>query len=229
MKLAELALGALVLGASSTAYAHLRIESHTARHSSSEQKVGPCGSGDSERGSMVYTYEPGETITVEIDEYIAHPGYFRVAFDDDGDDDFASPKSIDPPSLMDNDTVLMDGLDMHDSGGGKRSWEVELPDVECDNCTLQVIQVMLDKPPYDPQDTGAFSNDIYYACIDLELKREGGSEPSEPDASGGNGPDEAGLGEETVDGGVAATAYRGSAVRVRRCRTRRRRRQNSQP
>jgi hypothetical protein len=175
MKKTELALGILILAASSTAQAHLKVLSHTARHTQSDQKTGPCGKANSQRGTKVYTYAPGETIPVEIDEYIAHPGYFRISFDEEGQDDFVSPKTIDPPSLMDNDAVLMDGLDMHESGGGKRSYKVKLPDVECSKCTLQIIQVMLDKPPYDPQDNGAFSNDIYYACLDIELKRSGGS------------------------------------------------------
>jgi MYXO-CTERM domain-containing protein len=172
MRIAELGLCALLLAVTSEAHAHLRVESHMSRLTQSDQKVGPCGKANSTWGATkTYSYAPGETIKVEINEYIAHPGWFRISFDKDGDDDFKSPKSIDPPSFMDNAAVLMDNLDMHQSGGGKRSYDVKLPDVECEKCTLQVIQVMLDKPPYDPQDTGAFSNDIYYACIDMQLKR----------------------------------------------------------
>lgn len=175
MRIVQLALCALLLAFASEAHAHLRIESHTSRLTQSDQKVGPCGKANSTWGATkIYSYAPGETIKVEINEYIAHPGWFRISFDEDGDDDFKSPKSIDPPSFMDNDAVLMDNLDMHQSGGGKRSYDVKLPDVECEKCTLQIIQVMLDKPPYDPQDTGAFSNDIYYACIDMQLKRAPG-------------------------------------------------------
>ena len=164
-----------VLCAANGASAHINLASHDGRNGN--QKLGPC-EGEA-RGGMVYTYEPGETITVAVDEYIPHPGWFRIAFDADGEDDLLPPSSIDPPEFDVNDAVLMDNLDPHDSGGGMRSWEVTLPDVECDNCTLQVIQVMLDKLPYDPQDTGAFSNDIYYRCIDIELVRSE-TEPEMP-------------------------------------------------
>lgn len=43
---------------------------------------------------------------------------------------------------------------------------MQLPDVECDNCTLQAIQVMYDKPPYVTP-----GNDLYYQCADLVLRR----------------------------------------------------------
>jgi hypothetical protein len=88
----------------------------------------------------------------------------------------------------------MDVLDMHQRGGGKRSWKVKLPDEECEDCTLQVIQVMLDKLPYDPQDNGALSNDIYYACLDVVLKRKGAaaSDAAVADASEQPAPRDAG-------------------------------------
>jgi hypothetical protein len=62
------------------------------------------------------------------------------------------------------------------------TFEVDLPDIECDNCTLQIIQVMTDPfpihAPYDPSPT---SDDIYYQCIDLVLKPGGGDTPDPPD------------------------------------------------
>ena len=111
MKSAKLILGTLLLIAPSTAQAHNSIVSHTSRHTSADQKVGPCGRADTQRGSKVYTYEPGETIAIEISEDIPHPGWFRIAFDNDGTDDLLPPKSIDPPSFMDSDAVLADNLD----------------------------------------------------------------------------------------------------------------------
>jgi len=42
--------------------------------------------------------------------------------------------------------------------------------VECDNCTLQIIQVMTEaeKAPYEPSADDA--DDLYYQCIDLRLQ-----------------------------------------------------------
>ena len=63
---------------------------------------------------------------------------------------------------------------------GTLSYDLTLPDVECDNCTLQLIQMMTDKPPYTT-DTG--SNDIYYACVDLVLSGSApDAGPGAPDA-----------------------------------------------
>jgi len=71
-----------------------------------------------------------------------------------------------------NETVLLDNLDPHVRGPKKTyTWQVKLPEVTCDNCTLQVLQVMTDAfpihAPYDPSYTG---DDLYYQCIDLVLK-----------------------------------------------------------
>ena len=185
---------------SPAAYAHIDILSHITRHGRDEIKNGPCGMTDSERGTNIYTYEPGETITIEVEEYISHPGYFRIAFDDNGDDDFLNPQSVDPVNcdctddpgdhcgesdFYNNDAVLMDNLEPHnpaDYSAVVWTFEVELPDIECDNCTLQFIQVMTDSfhAPYDPSPT---SGDIYYQCIDLVLKEETGgiADPSPED------------------------------------------------
>jgi hypothetical protein len=51
---------------------------------------------------------------------------------------------------------------------------VTLPDLECAACTLQLIQVMTDKPPYDGLD------DFYYQCADLVLTRTPGAPPPPP-------------------------------------------------
>lgn len=202
-KLTTVTLTGTLLFATS-AHAHIDIMSHDSRPGGN-QKVGPCEGVP--RGSSVYTYEPGETITLEISETIPHPGWFRVAFDDDGEDDLLPPASIDPPAYYVNDAVLMDELDKHDQRGlgGTHTWSVTLPDVECDNCTLQVIQVMLDKLPYDPNETDfIFSNDLYFRCIDVVLKRS----DSAPDPA----TDPASAMEPTPEGGEPTTDPAGNGM-----------------
>jgi hypothetical protein len=119
----------------------------------------------------VTVLEPGASLTVTWDEYVDHPGHFRISFDADGDDDFVDPPCLSGCNtrnpaieLYSNDTVLLDGI--ADTIGGQSSASVTLPDVECERCTLQVIQVMYDKPPYVSP-----GNDIYYQCADLVLRR----------------------------------------------------------
>jgi hypothetical protein len=159
---------AIVLSAS----AHIGLEYPPSRYGPNILKSPPCGLGGGQRTNNVTTLEPGTTIDIVWDEYIDHPGHFRVAFDADGDDDFVEPACLSGCStrsptieLYSNEAVLLDGIaDTPDGGhGGAR---VALPDIECDNCTLQVIQVMYDKPPYRlPGD------DLYYQCADLVLHR----------------------------------------------------------
>ena len=171
------------------ARAHFAVDlsdTHVSRHGPGEIKSPPCGRPDSERGENVHTHAPGETIHLSWVEYVGHPGYYRIAFDDDGEDDFVNPASIAPagrtcaegePNCGDGDfynnaTVLIDDFGRHDdSPSGKRyAVDVKLPDVECDNCTLQIIQLMTEasKAPYDPAAEDA--DDLYYQCIDLRLQ-----------------------------------------------------------
>ncbi len=159
--------GLLVTLMSGAAGAHLHVTSPSAR--SELLKQGPCGGGAGQaRGEVVHTFRPGQTITVVWDEFVDHPGHFRVSFDADGQDDFVDPASF--TDVSGNATVLIDGI--ADRKGGSYSQEVTLPDVVCDSCTLQVIQVMSDKPPYGD------GNDLYYQCIDVVL-----SEDAEVDAT----------------------------------------------
>jgi len=172
------------VGFSSLAHAHLALVSHDSRYGggSAEIKQGPCGISGMGRSANVYTYESGTTITVEWNEYIDHPGHFRIAFDDDGDDDFTKPPCLSncdsrsmvigvAPADYTDPTVLIDGI-ASTTEGGRTSYDVTLPDVECNNCTLQVIQVMTDKPPYEPSG----GNDLYFQCIDLVLRRGTGTD-----------------------------------------------------
>ncbi len=189
-------VAALLWGVSlspSGASAHLGLDAPASRYGPEELKPGPCGLAGGARTSNVTYYEPGETIEVRWNEYVDHPGHYRIAFDDDGDDDFVDPATM--MELYSNETVLLDGIE--DEGGGDYVVMVTLPDVECDNCTLQVIQMMYDKPPYTTP-----GNDIYYQCADLVL-RAGGA----PD--GGTTPDAGTPDAGTMDGGAGGMAGSG--------------------
>lgn len=155
----------LAMSGMPVAHAHIDLTSHQSRHGRDLIKQGPCGMRGGERSENVYTYAPGETIMLEWDEFIPHPGYFRISFDSDGHDDFEDP--ADYFDYFTNEAVLLDGLHQHERSAPGTIWqqEVTLPDIECDNCTLQVVQMMTDKPPYV-----VGTNDLYYNCIDLVLQ-----------------------------------------------------------
>src|ERR1041384_5363207 len=174
------------------ANAHISLEQGGTHNSSfgpnADIKFAPCGpQGDPVHPrTSVYTYAPGQTITLSVKETIAHPGYFRIAFQRDGDNLYIDPQSIDPldsqrsvsgsgcvsdrfggqrilpcPKCMPGTTpadlcgttdfmntrdvntniVLMDNLDPHIQAPANpiHTWQVTLPNIECANCTLQVI------------------------------------------------------------------------------------------
>jgi hypothetical protein len=153
------------------------------------QKEGPCGSAGSTRGPA-QTYQPGATLTVEWDETVDHPGHYRVAFNLDGD---AFPL---PNTSADNfPSVLVDQI-ADRSGGGLYSQEVTLPDVECDNCTLQLMQIMTTVEPY---------NSFYFQCSDIILS----SSAPGPDAGAGTDP-----GGDLNGGCSAAQSSKGSVLFV---------------
>lgn len=174
-----LALLGLVLLAS-PASAHISLLEPTARYDGSlpmGSKACPCGVGDSnrlcdipgdrsdpDRSNNVTVLEAGATVTLRFDEYVGHTGRYRVAFDDDGadHDDF-------------NANILEDIVDPmgNDGNAGGSIWEitVTVPDVICDNCTLQLVQMMdgdTSAPVLDPAGRSS-----YYQCADIEIVAPG--------------------------------------------------------
>lgn len=173
-----LASFALSWFATTSALAHIQLDLPLVRYANDFGEINkscPCGAGDGtptcESGvtsdpnrdeARVTELAPSSTIVVRWRETVGHTGRFRVAFDDDGADlaDF-------------NAQILADIADPSD-GGGERSVEVTLPSIECDNCTLQLIQDMNNNdrdPVLDP--TG---DATYFQCADLTLREGAASE-----------------------------------------------------
>jgi hypothetical protein len=137
------------------------------REPNSNVKQGPCGQEVNGRTDQVSVHEPGETIEVTWVETTNHRSYYRVAFDVEGDDAFPTflgngvgTEGIDPRDACPVDDRVILAYDMADGAGGGHTLKVRLPDVECERCTLQVIQFMYDTGrPY------------YFQCADLVLRR----------------------------------------------------------
>lgn len=189
---------ALLVSLAGSAVAHIELLAPTKRVSG--LKTGPCGERDSVRGDAVCEFRPGATITVAWDETIDHPGHYRIAFDEDGDDDFFDPASFE--DVSGGPGVLLDGIGDRDVGDDIRyTQEITLPSIECDNCTLQVVQVMTDKAPYGD------GNDLYYQCADIVLSASAPEVPAAgctADEGPGGGADGAD-GDGAEDGGCAMT------------------------
>ncbi len=168
-----------------TADAHIRMTFPTNRYGD-EQKSEPCGRAGGARSGNVNVFEPGETITIEFTETIDHPSHYRVSFDSDGDDDFCYPASMD--DFFTCDTVVLDNI--ADAPAAAQTIEFTFPDIECENCTLQVVQVMYDKASIWGD------NDLYFNCADIALRA---ADPNAPDAGTTPDPDP----EVGGDGGCA--------------------------
>jgi hypothetical protein len=195
MRLALAAIG--LLAYSAPAHAHIAMTSPAPREEA--QKSGPCGTTGSPRGTKVTTFQPGQTITVEWDETVDHPGHFRLAFDDSGSDSFQNPNRPDdnfPQTLADQITDR--------SGGGHYSQQITLPNISCTNCTLQLMQIMTTAVPY---------NSFYYQCADLVIGGDVDPGPTEPTETEGGC-----AAGSSVQGLAAGIAVLGLALRRRRRR-----------
>jgi hypothetical protein len=252
MNLSMVVLSALV-GASALsavpAHAHINMDG-VLKDRGGNQKTPNCGGVP--RSAKPYEFEPGATIALGVDEFVYHDGYFRISFDDDGEDGFKDPQSIDPlnPNRYgpgkkcqgtaadrcgksdfcsvvseDGPTVLWDNLDPHVTptgvGSKKWAWTVTLPNIECENCTIQVMQVMED-PVGDAHGPFDGKSDLYYKCIDVKLKKGVGKTPGTVDTVPSNKgidclkakPSDGATSE--ADGGVATSSDAGKPISARR-------------
>jgi uncharacterized protein (TIGR03382 family) len=207
---------ALVVMPIGVASAHIHLTyplSRTDEPAGNMQKSEHCGAAPG-RTNRVSTFRPGETITVTWAETIGHPGWFRVAFQPNGETfgippvgntgcrypvvqpcennapgNFPSTAGQEGPDANNGSIVLKDMI-----ADGMLSQSITFPNMECTNCTLQLTQVMTDKFPYTDD---AASDDIYFNCADITLSNTapmvdagvpsdgGGGSNNGGDASGG--------------------------------------------
>ncbi len=188
-------LGLALLALAPSADAHIRLLEPQPRYEITGFDTGikscPCGLGSSNRtcnlttdasdsdgrSENVLRVEAGSQLMLRFDEYVDHTGSFRVAFDPDGADmaDF-------------NDNILVPIVaDPANTGG--QIWEipVTVPDMTCDNCTLQLIQAMHGDTTTPVADPASLST--YYTCVDLEIVPPGtlGEEGMEGEPTGAAG------------------------------------------
>ncbi|HEY0707962.1 MAG TPA: SCE4755 family polysaccharide monooxygenase-like protein [Polyangia bacterium] len=185
------AVGACSLMVSSPALAHITMTFPMPRTQAGNGQQGPapCGTLGARKPNM---FRPGETITVKWTETIGHPGHFRLAFDNDGMDGFQDPTSFTDIQTVPVAPVMADGIFKHTNSPSNvmREFQVTFPNVTCQNCTLQLLQMMTDKPPFGP----GGGDDFYRQCADIVL--------AGAPASGGD----AGTDGPSADAGVSVDA-----------------------
>ncbi len=164
------------------------------------QKIGPCGgnpdgNNDDILTGVVTEVTGGSKLHLKVQETIFHSGHYRVALAVNSRRELpADPTAVEkyterglysvwgviqsPPQIP----VLADGLFRHYPEGDQRAsfrpetpmdpWEadISIPNINCEKCTLQVIQFMADHV-YNRH--GGYS---YHQCADLKIT----ADPSKP-------------------------------------------------
>lgn len=156
------------------------------------QKLGPCGGTSANAGTptgVVSAVVGGSKLPIKVQETIYHPGFYRVAL---------AVKSLDelPPdpvtitretpkgpwsisaAIQSNPQmpVLADGLFSHRTRPASGTQlppfetEVDLPNINCEKCTVQIIQFMED---HGYNKDGGYT---YHHCADLKIT----ADPAKP-------------------------------------------------
>jgi hypothetical protein len=220
-------LACALLFSAGSAHAHIKMLKPTSwlkddATGGAQEKKGPCGPGEYDGllgqtntpSGVVTEFKGGEEITVEWEETIDHPGYFRVALAENRADlkdptvpfTDMSKCNVDHSKIPTgpHDNVLADGILIASSAGSRPghpsySYKVTLPNKPCEKCTLQLIQFMENHAP----------GCIYYHCADIKIT--GGS------AGGGDaGTSDAGAADAGTPGAQvdASTATRDSGSTI---------------
>ena len=188
----------LMMAVQTATYAHFKLLEPTSWLVESDrgdpQKAGPCGGSNTDWGKPSYAISKavgGQKLHLKIQETIYHPGHYRVALA------VNSPTELPPdPQTTTRDTekgpqsvsaaiqspppipVLADGLFVHavrpTGTAAPFETDVQLPNISCRKCTLQVVQFMAEHAFNNP---GGYS---YHHCAELQITRD----PAKPADAG---------------------------------------------
>jgi hypothetical protein len=179
----ELLLAATLSLAATTASAHFKLLEPASWIEEDDrgdpQKLAPCGGtldNPGARSGAVTEVTGGQMLKVVVDETVYHPGHFRIALARRAnwlpDDPFATMQETERglrsvSAVIEADPgppLLVDGLWPHNERfTGIRETEVQIPNIDCEGCFLQVIQFMAEHPGFRE---GGFS---YHHCAILNI------------------------------------------------------------
>ena len=143
-----LAIAAMMTAPSGFSHARLKPGNPLAlRNTDPGNKVAPCGPATARNPNPTYI-KPGATVTVQFEETIQHPGRFIFSFSQANDQNMQQ--------LM----VVPDNQDDPNNLPHQYSVTLTMPNIECEACTIQMIQVMTENPN-NPTN--------YYSCADIKL------------------------------------------------------------
>src|SRR4051794_35835898 len=158
----------------------------------------PCGPTDA-LSNVVTPVMGGSKLTLKINEFVSHPGFYRVALSiksrselpvdnvvKDASGMILLPTSKGTSATAEYQTnpvfpVLADNLFPHTSGS-MFSGDITLPNVNCDKCTLQVIEFMASHGS-----NGDKAGFFYHHCADLKITADTSKPVFDPTAGSGAG------------------------------------------
>jgi hypothetical protein len=179
-------VGAVLVSNSAVTRAHFKLLEPASWLVSNDrgdpQKAAPCGGDLKDKGTpsnVVGKAIGGQKIHIRVLETIYHPGHYRVALAVNSRDELPpdpvtttrdtekGPRSVwavvqSPPQKP----VLADGLFPHYTRPSQPQTfetDIELPNVNCAKCTLQIVQWMADHGLNNP---GEYT---YHHCADLQI------------------------------------------------------------
>lgn len=154
------------------------------------QKLAPCGGTIADAGTRTGTVteiQGGTALKIVVEETVYHPGHFRIALARRPnwlpDDPVVTTKETERGRRSESAVIesspgapiLVDGLwEHHERFTGMRETEIEIPNIDCEGCILQVIQFMAEHPGVRE---GDFS---YHHCAVLNIT----ADPAKPAAEG---------------------------------------------
>jgi hypothetical protein len=190
-RLAGCALVSVLLAVPPVVHAHFKLLEPASWIVESDrgdpQKAAPCGADPkAEMSKAIGKAIGGSKLHLKVLETIYHPGHYRVALAVNSRDELPpdpmtferttekGPRSVwaviqSPPQIP----VIADGLFQHYTRpASQQTYEadVQLPNINCPRCTLQVIQFMAEHAYNQP---GGYS---YHHCADLQIT----ADPSKP-------------------------------------------------
>ena len=193
-------LAASSLLVTANARAHILLDEPPPLTDNDDAKQAPCGCifGSAELPCSATfettTYAPGQQIIVSFVETVDHPGEFRVAF---------SPKPPMEVTEEDFENAEIQITIPDEQAGGPGSVMITLPDTPCEECTIQLRQLMEGSPA-----------PFYYSCASIAIVEGGGpgsggaggapmggngagaGSPAGPTGSGGDGGQPVGAGSD---------------------------------
>jgi len=185
--LKKISLAAAIGLVATTAHAHFKLNSPDSWIEENErgdpQKIAPCGGTLADGGTRtgaVTAISGGQMLTIELEETIYHPGHYRVALARTIN---MLPADAMPLVMVDTERgprsgrfpitenpvapILADGLlENYERRTGPISTEVRIPNIDCENCVLQIVQFMSEHPGHGE---GGFT---YHHCAILNISAD---------------------------------------------------------